>query len=146
MRILVTGATGFIGSYVVNELIEQGYEVTATTRNVIKNCHKSWFSAVDCKELDLAHIPDDIFSYLNRPERIIHLAWGGLSNYNDTVHTKRNYLESITFLKKMIEQGARHLLVSGTCFEYGLTALSQHSPLQLMPVLHRHVWTLPNLF
>ncbi len=130
MRILVTGASGFIGNYVVKALLAQGHEVTATTRSLEKNKQKSWFSGVDCKELDLARIPDEVFTYLNRPERIIHLAWGGLSNYNDTIHTERNYQESITFLKKMIEQGANHLLVAGTCFEYGLTEgeLTENTP------------------
>nr|WP_209550806.1 NAD-dependent epimerase/dehydratase family protein [Streptococcus panodentis] len=33
MKVLVTGATGFLGKYVIEELVEQGYEVRAFGRN-----------------------------------------------------------------------------------------------------------------
>ena len=33
MKILVTGATGFIGSYLVQRLVELGHHVTALVRN-----------------------------------------------------------------------------------------------------------------
>lgn len=33
MKVLVTGATGFLGKYIVEELVEQGYEVAALGRN-----------------------------------------------------------------------------------------------------------------
>ena len=34
MKVLVTGATGFLGKYVVEELAEQGYQVRAFGRNL----------------------------------------------------------------------------------------------------------------
>ncbi|RLF43760.1 MAG: hypothetical protein DRN29_09575 [Thermoplasmata archaeon] len=36
MKVLVTGASGFIGRYLLNELMEHGYEVRALTRKAIK--------------------------------------------------------------------------------------------------------------
>lgn len=36
MKVLVTGASGFIGRYLLNELMEHGYEVRALTRRAIK--------------------------------------------------------------------------------------------------------------
>ncbi len=33
MKILVTGATGFVGRHVVNELLKQGHEIIGTTRD-----------------------------------------------------------------------------------------------------------------
>lgn len=36
MRFLVTGATGYIGSACVKRLLEQGHDVVATTRNLLK--------------------------------------------------------------------------------------------------------------
>ncbi|WP_320007350.1 NAD(P)-dependent oxidoreductase [Maridesulfovibrio sp.] len=121
MRILVTGASGFIGNYVVREIIAQGHEVIATTRNIENLSQRDWVADVSCKKLDLVDLPEGIFSYLGSPERIIHLAWGGLPNYNDSIHTGQIFRENFEFCKKMVEQGAKHLLVAGTCFEYGLT-------------------------
>ena len=34
MKIAVTGATGFIGRYVISSLIRQGYEVVAIGRSI----------------------------------------------------------------------------------------------------------------
>ncbi|WP_419784185.1 NAD-dependent epimerase/dehydratase family protein [Maridesulfovibrio sp.] len=121
MRVLVTGATGFIGDYVVKELLARGHEVIVTTRNLEKAKSREWFPDVICKELDLADIPDDVFAYLGSPERIIHLAWGGLPNYNDSIHTGQIFRENLKFCNEIVAQGAKHLFVAGTCFEYGLT-------------------------
>ena len=35
MKVLVTGATGFLGKYLVQELVENNYEVVALGRNKI---------------------------------------------------------------------------------------------------------------
>ena len=39
-RVLVTGATGFLGKYLVEELINNGYEVVAQGRkeNILNKC------------------------------------------------------------------------------------------------------------
>ena len=46
MKILVTGATGFIGNYVIEELLKQEFQVIATSRNIEKAKEKSWFEKV----------------------------------------------------------------------------------------------------
>ena len=33
MKVLVTGATGFLGKYIIDELMENGYEIIAMGRN-----------------------------------------------------------------------------------------------------------------
>ena len=57
MRILLTGATGYIGSRLVTELLEAGHEVVVTSRNPDRLRDYGWFGdvtvvAMDARESD----------------------------------------------------------------------------------------------
>lgn len=71
MKALVTGATGFIGSHLVEELVKKGYDVTCLVR---KTSSLKWIDGLkvnlvygDCEEGSLADLPDDI-------DYVFHLA------------------------------------------------------------------------
>lgn len=63
-KILIAGATGYLGSYITNELIEQHYHVRAITRNV--------------RKLKLAHpdIPEIVKAELTKPETLVNCCEG----------------------------------------------------------------------
>ena len=124
MKILLTGGTGFVGNYVIRELINHNHLVTCIYRNKKKLELFSWKDKV---ELINADIYEDI-SYLkniNNPDALIHLAWSGLPNYQSDHHTKLNLPGDIKFLKRILNKGIKQILVTGTCFEFG----KQYGPL-----------------
>ena len=62
----------------------------------------------------------NLFDYFEEPDRMIHLAWEGLPNYEDAIHIKNNLPNNLRFIKNLISNGLRDISVTGTCFEYGM--------------------------
>ena len=120
MKVLVNGANGFIGSYVVRELLKQRHTVFATSLDILTGKRFDWFDFVEKRELDLSFMPNDIYGFFGKPDLLIHLAWSGLPNYKKLFHFEKNLFESYFFIKRMIEGGLCHLSVIGTCLEYGM--------------------------
>lgn len=56
VRILVTGATGYVGSRLVTALLDDGHDVVAATRNTARLAEFGWHDRISGVELD-AHDP-----------------------------------------------------------------------------------------
>lgn len=121
MKVLVTGATGFIGNYVIEELLMQNIKVVATSSKVTKAKEKSWFSKVEYYPFNF-NIDNlqNLYDYFNKPTHLIHLAWQGLPNYNEDFHLKECLPQQKNFLNNLINNGLHDITVTGTCFEYGM--------------------------
>lgn len=120
MKILVTGATGFIGNYVIEELLGRGIAVIAADRDIEKAREKAWFGRVKFLNFDIRNTARDINAEIAAADKVIHLAWEGLPNYKELYHFEDNLLVQYNFLKAIIEAGIKDITISGTCFEYGM--------------------------
>jgi len=122
MKVLVTGATGFIGQYVIHELLKRNCEVVASDISNEKAIEKSWYKKVSFVEHTIGKEKEseNLYQKFHQPDCMVHLAWQGLPNYKSLFHFEENLPRQYFFLKRIVEDGLKDLTVSGTCFEYGM--------------------------
>jgi nucleoside-diphosphate-sugar epimerase len=128
LKVAVTGASGFIGRHVLAEMDRLGVPATLLLRAGAAPLEGTREHPV--VRLDLNESPADAFELAGRPDVLIHLAWGGLPNYKALHHFERELPAQYRFLKQMVDAGLCHVVVSGTCFEYGMQSgpLSEDMP------------------
>ncbi len=119
MKILVTGATGFVGKHVINELRKHDHQIIGTSSGNNKNESSTKLSYAFL-DLDNLNKTENYFSHFDNPDLLIHLAWQGLPNYNSLFHFEDNLMAHYSFLKNMVSHGLKKIVVTGTCFEYGM--------------------------
>lgn len=120
MKVIVTGATGFVGRHVVRLLVKRGHTVIAVARNENKAKEFDWYFCTKFISLDLHKDGKSLFDSANDVDALIHLAWSNLPNYTAAFHLTENLPADLIFLKEAIKFGIPQIIVSGTCLEYGI--------------------------
>lgn len=112
MKILVTGANGYLGEGVTKSLLDSGVEVIATGRS-------SEFidKRAKIKECDLFSV-DNPFDYFEKPDAIVHLAWKDGFKHNSIAHIN-DLPKHYDFLSKLIDSGIKQVCVIGSMHEIG---------------------------
>lgn len=112
MKILVTGANGYLGQGIVKQLLNDGQEVIAAdfTANNID-------SRAKVMECDLFSV-NNPYEYFGEPDVLLHLAWR-----NGFVHNALSHIEDLPyhykFLKAFFDAGVSQVAVLGTMHEVG---------------------------
>jgi len=120
MRVAITGATGFIGRHVRNALAKTDHDVVLVARSVERVGEK--LAREEVIVADLSESRTDWFELFTKPDVVLHLAWGGLPNYMDTYHFEAELPMQSRFLTALIDSGLKKLVVTGTCYEYGMSS------------------------
>jgi dTDP-6-deoxy-L-talose 4-dehydrogenase (NAD+) len=112
-KVLVTGASGYIGRHVVSELIRRGYSVFASDiRRDTENPEAEY------TDIDIFSGCPDLFETFGKPDLLIHLAWEQGFVHGSPVHMER-LSAHYTFLKNMAESGLKNIAVMGSMHEVG---------------------------
>ncbi len=112
MKILVTGANGYLGKGVVKQLLDDGIEVIAT--DVASN-YIDKRANIMCENLFEVEQP---YVYFGQPDILLHMAWR-----DGFVHASENHIKDLSshmkFLEKMVKGGVKQIAVMGSMHEVG---------------------------
>lgn len=117
MTIAVTGGSGFVGGHLLRTLAASGTDDLISTGRT-RPCDLP--PGVRHVDMDIAHATVADYDRIGRPDMLVHLAWGGLPNYLSLHHFETELPTHYRFLRLMVEAGLPAMLVTGTCYEYGL--------------------------
>jgi nucleoside-diphosphate-sugar epimerase len=121
-RVLVTGASGFVGVHTLPALHARGYEVHAVSRRPPPgDDDETRWHAVDLLDAGAAR---DLLETV-APTHLMHLAWYvEPGSYWDSPENERWASASISLLEAFAATGGRRALIAGTCVEYDWTRAS----------------------
>lgn len=123
MKVLVTGANGYLGQGVVKELINKGCEVIATdfkSDNIDKRA-----TIIECDLFSL----ENPYEHFEKPDVVLHMAWR-----DGFIHYSENHILDLPkhyeFIKKLINGGLKRITVMGSMHEVGFWegAISEDTP------------------
>lgn len=112
MKVLITGANGYLGQGIVKSVLEYGNQVIAADFKI-----NYVDSRAERKECDLFAV-ENPFEYFEKPEVLLHLAWrDGFVHYSDA-HID-DLPKHYKFIKSMAESGIKQIAVMGSMHEIG---------------------------
>lgn len=112
MKILVTGANGYLGSGVVHALLRDGIEVVATDFSAENVEEKAQFIQADLFQVDHP------YEFFGKPDVVLHMAWRDGFVHNAESHMKA-LPDHISVIQKFLTGGLKRIAVMGSMHEIG---------------------------
>lgn len=122
MKILVTGAGGFVGAAVVSSALSAGHDVIALVRPA-GNRHRLDDIGAVIAAVDLADVTElDAAMRHHRPDVVVHSAWSGVSNVSRQQRSQitDNVSVALSLVDAAAAVGVRKFVGIGSQAEYGL--------------------------
>lgn len=112
MKILVTGANGYLGAGVVKQLLDDGMEVVAT------DFQDDYIDKrADIRPADLFSL-EDPYTFFGEPDVVLHMAWR-----DGFKHASVNHINDLPahydFLSKMMQGNVKRVCALGSMHEIG---------------------------
>lgn len=115
-KVLVTGASGFIGRFCLPKLVELGYEVHAVSSKKTKTSSSDvvWHSVDLLNYTEVSNLIREV-----KPTHLLHLAW--YTEHGKFWESEQNLLwvqASIELIRHFVKNGGLRVVAAGTCAEY----------------------------
>jgi len=123
MKILVTGANGYLGQGIVKAILDSGHEVIAADFKVDHVDDRARKKA--CNLFDV----ESPYTFFGGPDVLLHLAWrDGFVHYSDA-HIE-DLPKHYAFIKAFAEAGCKRIAVMGSMHEIGFFegSIDEHTP------------------
>lgn len=112
MKVLVTGANGYLGIGIIKTMLDLGIEVVGTDFKIDRIDDRA--KKIACNLFDI----QDPFEYFGKPDVLLHLAWR-----DGFVHYSSSHIDDLpnhySFIKRMAESGVKKIAVMGSMHEIG---------------------------
>lgn len=113
-RVLVTGASGFIGRQALPALLRRGHEVHAIARRPLALDGVRWHAADLLDPASARRVMDAV-----RPTHLLHFAWYAEHGRFWTSPENRRWVEASTVLAHaFLDSGGLGMVAAGSCAEY----------------------------
>lgn len=112
MKVLVTGANGYLGSGIVKKILEKGHAVVAADFKVDHIDDRAEKKSCNLFEIEKP------YEYFGKPDVLLHLAWrDGFLHYS-SAHIE-DLPKHFNFIKMFSEGGCKQIAVMGSMHEIG---------------------------
>lgn len=114
-KILLTGATGFIGRHAILPLLKRGYEVHAVARTPDTSIAGVTWHKADLLQIDSIH---ELLKNI-KPSHLLHFAWNVTpGKYLNDMENLQWVQASLALLISFQKCGGERVVFVGSCFEY----------------------------
>jgi nucleoside-diphosphate-sugar epimerase len=114
LRVLVTGASGFIGRWAVAGLVRRKVDIFALARRPITTAGVHTVTADLFDSAAVQRVLTEI-----RPDALLHLAWTVEPNLFWNAPENTDWIDATMWLaRSAVDAGASRIVGVGTCFEY----------------------------
>ena len=129
MRVLVTGATGFVGHHVVSSLSDAGHRILGMSRSPVRTPR---LAGLDLCAYQMGEpLPRKVTEWM--PEAVAHLAWEGIPDFSRQRYM-RNVDDQTGFFQSALElPSVSRIVAADSCNEYGATLGRSSGSVEVAP-------------